>query len=167
MGVSGSGKTTVGTAVAAQLGLPFIEGDRLHPPTNIEKMSRGTALDDADRWPWLDAIGKSLAASIKTNDGGIATCSALKRSYRDRLRAAAGTELRFIFLDVDRPELERRMRLREGHFMPAALLDSQLETLEPPVDEPDVLAVNGATPLQQIVAKVTDWLRGGGAQGRN
>ncbi len=159
MGVSGSGKTTVGTAVAAQLGLPFIEGDRLHPATNIEKMSRGIALDDADRWPWLDAVAQALAASAAKSNGAIAACSALKRSYRDHLRQGVGSNLRFIFLDVSRDELERRMSLREGHFMPATLLESQLATLERPANEAGTLTVDGGASPEEIVRVAVSWLR--------
>lgn len=159
MGVSGCGKTSVGVALAERLGLPFIEGDRLHPAANIAKMSAGIALQDADRWPWLDVIGGTLAANAY---GAVASCSALKRVYRDRLRAAAGRPVAFVFLELSRIELERRMRLRQGHFMPATLLDSQLATLEPPTGEAGVLAVDGAAPLDDIVNAAALWLRPSG-----
>ncbi|UGT65202.1 gluconokinase [Nocardia asteroides] len=125
MGVSGSGKTTVGELLAARLGVPFTEGDELHPPANRAKMHAGIALTDADRWPWLDAAGARLAAS-----GGVLSCSALALCYRDRLRALVAG-VRFAHLDVARPELARRLAARRGHFMPASLLDSQLAALEP------------------------------------
>lgn len=156
MGVSGCGKTSVGVALAGRLRLPFIEGDRLHPAANIAKMAGGIALSDSDRWPWLNAIGGSLAAH---GDGAIASCSALKRVYRDHLRRAAGQSLRFVFLELSRGELERRMRLRQGHFMPAALLDSQLATLEVPTGEPGVFTVDGAAALDDIVSAAALWLR--------
>lgn len=159
MGVSGCGKTSVGTALAERLGLPFIEGDRLHPASNIAKMSAGIALGDVDRWPWLDEIGRAI---VTNTNGAIASCSALKRVYRDRLRAAAGQDIRFVFLDLSRDELERRMRLRQGHFMPAALLDSQLATLEPPTGEAGVLTVDGAAVLDHIVNSAAQWLRPSG-----
>ena len=145
--------------MAKRLGLPFIEGDKLHPAANIAKMSAGIPLGDADRWPWLDEIGRILVTNM---NGALASCSALKRSYRDRLRAAAGQNLRFVFLDLPRGELERRMRLRQGHFMPAALLDSQLATLESPTDEAGVLTVDGAAALDAIVNTAAQWLRPSG-----
>jgi gluconokinase len=157
MGVSGCGKTSAGIALAERLGLGFIEGDRLHPAANIARMSAGIPLEDADRWPWLDAIGRALAARP---GGTVASCSALKRAYRERLRSAAGRDLRFVFLELSRPELERRMHLREGHFMPATLLASQLAALEPPTGEPGVLTLNGAAALDDIVGAAASWLRG-------
>lgn len=159
MGVSGCGKTSVGAALAELLGLPFIEGDKLHPAANIAKMSAGIALGDTDRWPWLDEIGREIVAN---KNGAIASCSALKCVYRDRLRAAAGRDIRFVFLDLSRGELERRMRLRQGHFMPAALLDSQLATLESPTGEAGVLTVDGAAALDHIVNSAARWLRPSG-----
>jgi len=157
MGVSGCGKSSIGAALGERLGLPYIEGDRLHPASNIAKMSAGIALDDADRWPWLDEIGHALAAG---GGGAVASCSALKRAYRDRLRSAAGRDLRFVFLELTRIELERRMSLRTGHFMPATLLDSQLATLEPPAGEAGVLVLDGAAALDDIVVAAASWLLG-------
>nr|WSZ95229.1 gluconokinase [Streptomyces sp. NBC_00857] len=127
MGVAGTGKTTVGPLLAAALGVPYAEGDDFHPPENIAKMSAGTPLEDADRWPWLDAIG--LWAHGRAGLGGVVSSSALKRAYRDRLRAAAPDAL-FLHLSGDRPLIERRMSERQGHFMPTALLDSQFAALE-------------------------------------
>jgi len=127
MGVSGSGKSTVGAALAQRLRVPFADADDFHPQANIEKMSAGIPLDDNDRGPWLDAIGEWLAAHP---DGGVTSCSALKRSYRDRLRHhAKGVE--FLHLAGTPEVLARRMAGRPGHFMPASLLHSQLATLEP------------------------------------
>ncbi|GHE76596.1 gluconokinase [Streptomyces longispororuber] len=128
MGVAGTGKTTVGPLLAARLGVPYAEGDDFHPPENIAKMSSGTPLTDDDRWPWLDAIG--AWAHGRAGRGGVVSCSALKRGYRDRLRAAA-PGLVFVHLTGDRALIEDRMSHREGHFMPTALLDSQFATLEP------------------------------------
>jgi gluconokinase len=128
MGVSGTGKTTIGTLLAARLGVPYAEGDDFHPQANIDKMSTGTPLDDADRWPWLDAIG--AWAHGRAGLGGVVSCSALKRSYRDRLRASA-PGITFVHLTGDRKLIESRMAHRQGHFMPAALLDSQFATLQP------------------------------------
>ncbi|MFF4016764.1 gluconokinase [Streptomyces sp. NPDC001843] len=128
MGVAGTGKTTIGPLLAARLGVPYAEGDDFHPAANIAKMAAGTPLDDADRWPWLDAIG--AWADGRAGLGGVVSCSALKRSYRDRLRAAA-PGLVFVHLAGDRSLIEDRMAHRQGHFMPTALLDSQFATLEP------------------------------------
>ncbi|MET8453327.1 gluconokinase [Streptomyces sp. NPDC005209] len=128
MGVSGTGKTTIGPLLAARLDVPYAEGDDFHPQANIDKMSAGIPLDDADRWPWLDAIG--AWAHGRRGLGGVVSCSALKRSYRDRLRAEA-PGIVFVHLTGDRTLIEGRMTHRRGHFMPAALLDSQFATLQP------------------------------------
>ncbi|MFJ4618611.1 gluconokinase [Streptomyces sp. NPDC088812] len=128
MGVAGTGKTTIGPLLAARLGVPYAEGDDFHPQANIAKMTAGTPLDDDDRWPWLDAIG--TWAHGRAGLGGVVSCSALKRSYRDRLRAVA-PDLVFVHLAGDRALIEDRMTQRQGHFMPTALLDSQYATLQP------------------------------------
>lgn len=128
MGVAGTGKTTVGGLLAEALDVPYAEADAFHPPANIDKMSAGTPLDDTDRAPWLDAIG--AWAHGRSGQGGVVSCSALKRSYRDRLRAAA-PGLFFLHLIGDRALIAHRMESREGHFMPPALLDSQFASLEP------------------------------------
>lgn len=107
MGVSGCGKSSVGEAVAAHFAVPYIEGDAMHPPENIAKMSAGMPLNDDDRWPWLDALSCRLKAEAAQNGGAIASCSALKKTYRDRLQAGSGEETRFIFLDCSRETLER------------------------------------------------------------
>jgi gluconokinase len=144
MGVSGSGKTTVGEALAVARGVPFADGDALHPEANVAKMAAGIPLDDADRAPWLDAIGAVLAAGPV-----VVACSALKRAYRDRLRVAA-PELELVYLEVDRATLLDRMTHRT-HFMPPSLLDSQLATLEPPTAEEHAIVINGARPLVELV----------------
>ncbi|CAM5566641.1 Gluconokinase OS=Streptomyces alboniger OX=132473 GN=CP975_06695 PE=3 SV=1 [Streptomyces alboniger] len=128
MGVAGTGKTTIGPLLAARLGVPYAEGDDFHPQANIDKMSAGTPLEDADRWPWLDAIG--AWAQGRAGLGGVVSCSALKRSYRDRLRAEAPGVV-FVHLAGERTLIEDRMAHRQGHFMPTALLDSQFATLQP------------------------------------
>ena len=128
MGVSGSGKSTVGARLAQTLGLPFLDADDLHPITNVDKMSAGIPLTDDDRWPWLATVGQAMAAASAT--GIVVACSALKRSYRDAIRAAAPHTL-VVHLDGSRDVLVARLAGRENHFMPPALLDSQLEALEP------------------------------------
>ena len=127
MGVSGSGKSTVGAALAKRLRVPFVDGDTLHPPANIAKMATGQPLDDDDRHPWLEKVGEWLAGH---RDGGVVSCSALKREYRDQLRAHC-PDVEFLHLGGS-PELIRsRLAARTGHFMSAALLRSQFDTLEP------------------------------------
>ena len=128
MGVSGSGKTTIGLLLAKALGLPFLDADDLHPAANVAKMASGVPLTDDDRWPWLALVGQAMDEASAT--GIVVACSALKRSYRDAIRAAA-PEAVFVQLDGSRDLLASRLADREGHFMPVALLDSQLATLEP------------------------------------
>ncbi|MGO4133773.1 gluconokinase [Rhizobium brockwellii] len=142
MGVSGCGKSSVGEKLAEALHLAFVEGDALHPAANVEKMSKGVPLTDEDRMPWLDRIGEDIKASLEKSKGIIVSCSALKRLYRDRLRAAAGGNLFFVYLEGSRPLLMKRMGERKGHFMPVSLLDSQLATLEVPTGEPGVVTVD-------------------------
>ncbi|MFE1175084.1 gluconokinase [Streptomyces sp. NPDC058773] len=143
MGVAGTGKTTIGPLVADALGVPYAEGDDFHPPANIAKMSAGIPLDDADRGPWLDAIG--AWAHRRAGRGGVVSSSALKRAYRERLRSAA-PGLVFLHLTGERALIEERMAKRTGHFMPAALLDSQFATLEPlgPDEAGVAVGVSGA-----------------------
>jgi gluconokinase len=148
MGVAGTGKSTVAGLLAEQLNWEFQEGDALHPPANVAKMSAGTPLTDADRWPWLDAIAAWIKDKAQRGEPGILTCSALKRSYRDRLR---GPNVIFVFLNGPREVIAARMAARPDHFMPPALLNSQLATLEPPTADENVLAVNlGATPQEEV-----------------
>ncbi|MCL2552771.1 MAG: gluconokinase [Actinomycetia bacterium] len=128
MGVSGSGKSTVGGLLAERLGVPYAEADDFHPPANIAKMSAGHPLDDADRAPWLDAIAEWIAA--RGDHGGVVSCSALRRRYRDRLRVAA-PDLFFLHLDGPPDLIASRLAARMQHFMPSGLLASQFEALEP------------------------------------
>ncbi len=127
MGVSGSGKSTVGAALAQRLRVPFADADDFHPPENIAKMTAGRPLDDDDRHPWLESIGEWLAVH---GDGGVMSCSALKRKYRDQLRRHCA-EVEFLHLAGSLETIGRRQASRPGHFMPASLLASQFETLEP------------------------------------
>ena len=128
MGVSGSGKSTVGEALAARLGAAYVDADDLHPPANIARMRGGQPLTDEDRWPWLDDVGRWLADHV--DPPGVTACSALRRAYRDRLRRWAPTTA-FVHLDGDPALIAARQSSRPGHFMPANLLQSQFQTLEP------------------------------------
>ena len=152
MGVSGCGKSSVGIALAETLGARFIDGDDLHPAANKAKMSAGIPLDDEDRWPWLDLVSKALAEPAPAGSTGtVIACSALKRSYRERILAGAPNTF-FIHLDGSREILQQRLGNRTGHFMPATLLDSQLATLEPlDSDEPGAV-IDIDQPISQIIA---------------
>jgi gluconokinase len=150
MGVSGAGKTSIADRIARRLGWTFVEGDRLHPQANIDKMAHGTPLTDDDRWPWLDLIGADLLASTAKGESIVATCSSLKRSYRDRLRTASQGPLYFVFLKGSVELLSVRMGERKGHFMPPALLQSQLATLESPEGEERVVTVDIDASLDTI-----------------
>ena len=158
MGVSGSGKTSVAQMMAEKLGCRFVEGDKLHPAANIEKMEKGIPLTDDDRWPWLDVIGGELAGAVANSQDIVITCSALKKVYRERLRSAASGRLKFVFLTGDPKVLESRMGARTGHFMPASLLQSQLATLESPEGEPGVVTVDIDADLDTIVEQALDGL---------
>jgi gluconokinase len=158
MGVSGCGKSSLGTALAAAEGWPFLEGDGLHPPANIARMRASQPLTDADRAPWLAAVAAAMAGHLREGRSVVAACSALRRSYRDTLRREAGP-LRFIYLPVPHEDLARRMRQRE-HFMPPALLGSQLATLEEPGADEDALVLPPAAP-DLMLAQARAWLHPG------
>jgi carbohydrate kinase (thermoresistant glucokinase family) len=148
MGVSGAGKSTIARCLADELGWDFAEGDDLHPAANVAKMAAGEPLTDADRKPWLEAVAAWIDAEICAGRHGAITCSALKRSYRDLLRRP---EVLFVYLSVPRNELERRLQHRTGHYMPASLLDSQLEALEPPgVEEAAVTVLASDAPAHNV-----------------
>ena len=153
MGVSGTGKSTIGRALADALGIPFVEGDDLHPPANVAKMAVGIPLTDGDRAPWLDLVAARLAGPP-----AVVACSALRRIYRDRLRADAPS-LALVYLHGSRELLAGRMANRPGHFMPTSLLDSQLATLEPPEPDEHALAMDVVLPPAEIVARVVEWLQ--------
>ena len=156
MGVAGCGKSSVAAGVAARLGLPLVEGDDYHPPTNIQKMRVGHPLTDEDRSGWLATLGDLLAAHPH---GVVMTCSALKRRYRDTLRLRS-PGLQFVFLELT-PEvaLGRVSQRGSAHFMPAALVDSQFATLESPVNEAGVLQIDASQPFADIVQQVVQWIR--------
>ena len=151
MGVSGCGKSTVGQAIASALGLPFIEGDSLHPPRNVALMANGTPLTDADRAEWLAALAEKLRAARAAGHGLVVSCSALKRGYRDVLRGGVAG-LRFVHLHGAPALLRMRMHQRIGHYMPPALLDSQLATLEPPGADEAAIALD----IDQSASAITD-----------
>lgn len=155
MGVAGCGKSAVAARAAAALELPLIEGDDFHSPEAVAKMSAGQPLDDADRAGWLARLGAELAARP---GGAVLSCSALKRAYRDRLRAAV-PGLRFAFLQLGREAALARVQNRPGHFFPAALMDNQFATLEPPLQEAGVLVLDATAPLDQLQAAIVDCLR--------
>ncbi len=157
MGVSGCGKTSVGERVAERLGWRFLEGDDMHPPANVAKMRSGQPLDDADRDPWLDAIGDWMDARQAAGESSVVACSALKRRYRERL-CAGRPGVRFAWLRVGREELRRRLQLRKGHFMTATLLDSQLDTLEPPAADEPAFPVDARGDIDATVAGVLEAL---------
>lgn len=148
-GVSGSGKTTVAAAAAALAGVACLDADDLHPPANVAAMAAGIALTDADREPWLDAVGAALRDAAPC----VMACSALRGAYRARLRRDAPAA-RFVLLDVPVRELERRIRARSDHFMPASLLASQLATLERPDPAEGVVVLDGTRPVAELAAAV-------------
>lgn len=151
MGVAGCGKTTVGERLGEALGWSFLDGDSLHPAANIEKMSAGTPLTDEDRWPWLDIVGQELARSAGSM---IIGCSALKRSYRDCIRKAAGGPVTFVHLAGSRELIGARMQSRPGHFMPVSLLESQFAALEAPAADEDVVTVDIAEDLDTSIRRL-------------
>ena len=157
MGVCGCGKTTVGEALAARLGWPFVEGDSLHSEANRAKMSAGQALDDADRWPWLDRIAATMARHQRDGGDLVVACSALTRRYRERL-ARSGAPLLFLHLDGSPDLLAGRMAARRDHFMPPSLLASQLQTLEPPGADEPAIRLDIAEAPETLVRRICDHL---------
>lgn len=154
MGVAGCGKSTLAAELAAALTCPLIEGDDHHLPASRDKMRRGVALVDADREPWLDALGALLA---QARAGAVLTCSALKRRYRDRLRAHV-PGLRFVYLEIDADLARERVASRRAHFFPASVVGSQFEALESPLGEPGVVVVDARRAPAEQVGAVQDWL---------
>lgn len=161
MGVSGCGKSMIGAGVARAIGADFIDGDDLHPASNVAKMSAGIPLDDADRAPWLKTVGNTLRDAPGPR---VIACSALKRRYRDAIRDAAGGPVVFLHLKGSRAVIGARMQARAGHFMPPALLDSQFAALEPPAPDEDIIEVDiDQTPdaiMAELVAGVNAWKAG-------
>lgn len=151
MGVSGCGKSTMASALGERLGLDMVDGDDLHLPESVAKMRSGIALDDADRWPWLDRIGAYLTQAQQP--GRVVACSALKRAYRNRIRQQAG-EVCFLFLQGDFELIQKRMHQRVGHYMQPGLLNSQFEALEiPQADESDVITLPITEPVDKLLTQ--------------
>ena len=155
MGVSGCGKSSVGEALSRRLGLPYRDGDDLHPMANVEKMRAGHPLTDDDRWPWLDRV----AAVLATEAPVIVGCSALRHAYRDRLRTGAGGPVQFVHLSGSRDVIAGRMALRTGHYMPPSLLDSQFAALEAPAPA-EALTIDIDQPLPALIDAIATRLQG-------
>jgi len=150
MGVSGSGKTTIGTTLAKRLGYSFLDGDDWHPPENVAKMSAGTPLTDEDRWPWLDRLNAELRAREARSESAVLACSALKQAYRDRL-ARGLIHWKLVFLHASFELLSKRIAERKHRYMPASLLQSQLATLEPPAQ---AIVIDVAQPIERSVERI-------------
>ena len=157
MGVSGCGKTEVGSALARKLGAEFVEGDAFHPPENIARMASGIPLDDEHRAGWLDTIAAEIAGRTARGATVVATCPALKRRYRDRLRRR-NPDLVFLHLALDRQASWERVQARGGHFMPASLVDSQFADLEPPSADETALRLDALLPVDTLVEEATAFL---------
>jgi gluconokinase len=153
MGVAGCGKSTLGMQLADRLGWDFLEGDQLHPPANIDKMTHGVPLMDADRLPWLQAIADRIAQWRAAGVTGVVTCSSLRRSYRDIITAGFA-DVCFLYLRADRALITQRFAERRGHFMPASLIDSQFATLEEPGPDENVLVLEVARPIAALIETV-------------
>lgn len=158
MGVSGSGKTTVASRLATQLGWTFADADWFHPDDNLRKMRSGVALDDDDRWPWLKAIAQWIDTMRQASRHGVVTCSALKRAYRDLLLNGR-PEVRLVYLNADPTLIQRRLVNRRGHFMPIELLQSQFDALEEPQADENPIVVSAAATPESIVAELLEALR--------
>lgn len=154
MGVSSSGKSAVGAAIARHLHAPFLDGDGYHPSANKEKMRAGIPLTDEDRWPWLQALAEALSAAAADKGVAVGACSALKRAYRDFITERAGEPVLFVFLEGSKEVIGARIAKRAHEFMPASLLDSQFATLEVPTEDENVLTVQVTDPVETIAAKV-------------
>lgn len=156
MGVSSTGKTTIGTALAEQFGMKLIDGDDLHPRANILKMASGLPLNDDDRRPWLERINDAAFSLEQKSENGIIVCSALKKAYRDQIRQS-NQKLTFLFLHGSFELIQQRMAQRKGHFMKTAMLQSQFDTLEiPQADENDVIFIDIDGTFEQVVARCAE-----------
>jgi gluconokinase len=153
MGVSSSGKSTVGAAIARRLHAPFLDGDGYHPAANVEKMRAGTPLTDGDRWPWLKSLAQALHQAADTKGVAVGACSALRRSYRDYLVAEAGEPILFVLLHGPKEVIAERIARRQHEYMPASLLDSQFATLELPAADENVLTLSVLEPAEVLADK--------------
>lgn len=153
MGVSGCGKSTVAALLAGRLGWAFLEGDALHPPENVKKMSQGIALTDADRLPWLQKIAQTIHNWREHGQPGVIACSSLRRLYRDIILDAAD-DLRFVYLRGNFKMIEQRLAARQGHYMPVSLLESQFMTLEEPTAEEPAIMLDTGAPAEVVVAEI-------------
>jgi gluconokinase len=160
MGVSSSGKSVVGEALAQRLGAPFLDGDGYHPPANKEKMRSGTPLTDEDRWPWLETLAGALRDAADGSGIAVGACSALKRAYRDFLTDKAGEPILFIHLDGPKEVIAERIAKRKHEYMPASLLDSQLATLERPAPDENAVILSLVDPIEVIADKAAEIVRG-------
>lgn len=158
MGVSGSGKSTIASALAAHIGFDCEDGDSYHPASNVAKMRTGTPLTDNDRWPWLKAIADDIDHRAATRRPFVVSCSALKRAYRDIL-VHGRKDVRLVYLKGSRELIAERLALRKGHFMPPSLLDSQFATIEEPTPDENVVVVDIDAPVNQIVTAIADRLQ--------
>jgi carbohydrate kinase (thermoresistant glucokinase family) len=156
MGVSGSGKTTVGEALAVQLNCPLYDADDFHPPQNVAKMAGGIPLNDADRAPWLESLAALIAGYLERGETAVLACSALKESYRDQLRV--NEQVHFIFLDGDFDLIWKRMQARQGHYMKPEMLQSQFETLERPLGD-EAIHISIGQGADEIVAQILQAIR--------
>jgi gluconokinase len=163
MGVSGSGKSTLIEDLAAHLACPAYEGDTFHAASSIAKMRAGQPLDDGDRWPWLDRLGQAIGTAVREGGLALAACSALKRSYRERLEDAAGVPILFVMLDGERDEIALRLAARKSHYMPVSLLDSQFAVLERPGADERALVLHCYAPIEDLRSHVMAWARTGAA----
>jgi carbohydrate kinase (thermoresistant glucokinase family) len=154
MGVSSSGKTVVGEAIARRLHAPFLDGDDFHPAANIKKMSAGIPLTDDDRWPWLERLAKALHQAAEPKGVAVGACSSLKRAYRDYLVKMAGEPIVFVYLEGSYEVIDARIKARTGHFMPESLLRSQFATLEPPAPDENAISVPVTDSIDKIAETV-------------
>ncbi len=159
MGVCGTGKTTVGRLIAERMGARFEEGDRFHPKANVEKMSRGEPLEDADRWPWLESISRSIDDWQRAGEDVVLACSALKQRYREVIFGGRD-DMRLVHLFGSQELISDRMAQRRHHFMPASLVPSQFAALEPPEPGDTVIAAEVTSPPEEIAYAVVSWIEG-------
>jgi gluconokinase len=158
MGVAGSGKSTLGAVLARALDCPFLEGDDFHAPEAVARMRAGTPLTDDDRWPWLDRLGRAINAEVVRHGIAVATCSALRRAYRDRLRDVISARVSFVLMDADPEELLRRLSERKHHYMPPSLLVSQLDTLERPQPDEAAITLDARRPPAALCEQIVAWI---------